>query len=911
MTPRLQENGCVRVATLAVSLILLTTGIRARAAESDPFTFSDRYCSSCHNDVDREGGLDLTSLAFTPDDAANFSTWVKIHDRVRTGEMPPREKKRPVAAEQQAFVAGIAARLTAVDHAVTQRDGRATRRRLNRYEYENALRDLLDAPWLQLKDRLPEDGVANGFNKIGDALDVSHVHMARYMSVADYALREVTKAWLLRPETKTVRYYARDESSLTQFTVGFRLGSGTPDRAWFPLLGNSAQPEVRAGRAPITVGDSDSKTRELEAVGWVSSNYVIGYLTHWRNFTAPVTGRYRMRFSGYTVWAGPGGYKMNFHDATPTNPRGHPEPAWWYVPNFDDLSPGRRSEPVIIYSGGGVARRLGAFDLTPHAAVHDLGNVWLNAGEWTITDATRYIRPRPSPAPNAWMHTSPLAQRDGMPGVAFRWMEVEGPLYDEKTGAGYRLMFGDLPLQRQAVAATAAATDGPARGRGRGRGAAAEVRFDVTSAAPAADAERLIRSFLQRAYRRPVHDSDTQIFLKLFHTHFADMKFSFADSMLATYTAILASPEFVYLDEAPGKLDDCGLATRLAFFLWNSEPDPILRDRARRGELHQPGVLREETERLLQSPKSARFVDAFLDYWLELRKMDETNPDEKLYNDYYLDDSLVDAAQAETRMYFTDLVARNLPARNIIDSDYTFLNERLASHYGLHGVEGVAMRPVALPAGTERGGFLTQASILKVTANGTTTSPVIRGKWVLEHILGFEVPPPPAAVPAVEPDIRGAVTIRQQLDKHRADESCAVCHRKIDPLGLALESFDILGGWRQRYRALSSNRFPEPGWGKNGWPYAFHYALPVEPDGQLADGRAFDDVRDFKALLLADEDIIARNLVQQLVTYATGAPVRFGDRPAVEEILRKTRAHGFGVRSIIHEVIQSETFLNK
>ena len=882
---------------------------RAPAAEFDPLAFTDRHCSSCHNDVDKEGGLDLTVLPFTLDDAANLATWVKIHDRLRAGEMPPKEKKRPVAAEQQAYLAAIAARLTAADQAIVQREGRATRRRLNRYEYENALRDLLDTPWLQLKDRLPEDGVANGFNKIGDALDVSHVHMAGYMTVADYALREVVKARLLQPETKTVRYYGRDENSLTQFTVGFRVGSGTPDRAWFPLLGASAQPEVRAGRAPITVGDSDPKAREMEAVGWVSSNYVIGYLTHWRNFTAPVTGRYRMRFSGYTVWAGPGGYKMNFHDATPTNPRGHAEPAWWYVPNFDDLSPGRRSEPVIIYSGGGVARRLGAFDLTPNPAVHDLGEIYLNAGEWTITDATRFIRPRPSPAPNAWGHTSPLAQRDGMPGVAFRWMEVEGPLYDEKTGAGYRLMFGDLPVQRREPAASA--TSEPARGRGRGRGAAAAVQFDVTPSNPGADAERLIRSFLPRAYRRPVLESDTQIFLKLFHQHFGAMKFSFADSMLATYTAILSSPEFVYIDEAPGKLDDFGLATRLAFFLWNSEPDPALRERARRGELHRPEVLREETERLLRHPKSARFMDAFLDYWLELRKMDETSPDEKLYNDYYLDDSLVEAAQAETRLFFSDLVARDLPARNVVDSDYTFLNERLASHYGLHGVEGVAMRPVALPAGSERGGFLTQASVLKVSANGTTTSPVMRGKWVIEHILGFEVPPPPAAVPAVDPDIRGAVTIRQQLDKHRADESCAVCHRKIDPLGLPLESFDILGGWRQRYRAIASNRFPEPGWGKNGWPYAFHYAPPVEPFGELADGRRFNDVRDFKSLLLADEEIIARNLVRQLVTYATGAPVRFGDRPAIEEMLGKTRARSFGVRSIIHEVVQSEAFLNK
>lgn len=239
-------HGLVRGALTAAGIMLLTLAPRAAAAEFDPLAFTDRHCSSCHNDVDKEGGLDLTALPFTLDDAANLATWVKIHDRLRADEMPPKEKKRPVAAEQQAYLATIAARLTAADQAIVQREGRATRRRLNRYEYENALRDLLDTPWLQLKDRLPEDGVANGFNKIGEALDVSHVHMARYMTVADYALREVVTARLLQPETKTVRYYSRDENSLTQFTVGFRVGSGTPDRAWFPCW--APRPNRKCGR---------------------------------------------------------------------------------------------------------------------------------------------------------------------------------------------------------------------------------------------------------------------------------------------------------------------------------------------------------------------------------------------------------------------------------------------------------------------------------------------------------------------------------------------------------------------------------------------------------------------------------------------------------------------------------------
>jgi hypothetical protein len=206
---------------------------------------------------------------------------------------------------------------------------------------------------------------------------------------------------------------------------------------------------------------------------------------------------------------------------------------------------------------------------------------------------------------------------------------------------------------------------------------------------------------------------------------------------------------------------------------------------------------------------------------------------------------------------------------------------------------------------------MTQASVLKVTANGTTTSPVLRGKWIMERMVGFELPPPPAAVPAVEPDIRGAVTIRQQLDKHRADESCAMCHRKIDPPGFALESFDVLGGWRERYRATANNAEPARGFGKNGWPFAFYYALPVDPTGQLPDGRAFTDVRGLKALLLSDERQIARNLVRQLSIFATGAPVRFSDRKQIERILDETAAGHYGVRSLVHGIIQSDLFRQK
>ena len=245
-----------------------------------------------------------------------------------------------------------------------------------------------------------------------------------------------------------------------------------------------------------------------------------------------------------------------------------------------------------------------------------------------------------------------------------------------------------------------------------------------------------------------------------------------------------------------------------------------------------------------------------------------------------------------------------------MDSDFTFLNERLARHYGIPGVEGVAMRRVRLPAGSLRGGLMTQASVLKITANGTTTSPVIRGHFITERILGYPTPPPPS-VPAVTPDLRGAITLREQLAKHRSDPSCSVCHSRMDPAGFALESFDVMGGLRDRYRGISDDTLPAAGIGHNGFPFAFHYALPVDATGELPDGRAFRDILDFKRLLLGDEAQIARNLARQLTVYATGAPVRFSDRPAIEAILQNARADHYGVRSLIYALIASDLFLSQ
>ncbi len=823
--------------------------------------FLNKRCNACHNSVQRQGGLDLSTLAFHPDDAKSAAVWIKIHDRVQSGEMPPKGVPRPAEAERGAFLKTLAAPLIAADETRSRREGRSTWRRMNRYEYENSLRDLLDAPWLQIKEMLPEDGLAYRFNKVGDALDVSHVQMSRYLAAAEYALREAMAKQSERPALIQRRFYAREQRSFIG-PAKFTQFNGSPERATFPITGNAADLPALQETGPMTVGAKDPARREQEGMGVVASAYE-PLQPKFDQFRAPVAGHYKLRLCAHSFWAGPESAQR------------------WWRPSRTELSAGRTQEPVSLYAElpPQQLRKLGSVDIGITPTVGEL-DVYLLKGETVRPDAVRFFRSRP---PN---FRNPLAQKDGQPGVAYQWLEVNGPLYASWPTAGQRLLFGDLPVKSE----------------GKGR-------VTVVSENPDADAVRLLRGFMKRAYRRPVQDDDVQPFVKLVQTARAAGD-DFTDAMITAYAAVLCSPSFVTLEEKPGPLDDYALASRLSYFLWNSEPDASLRSLAAEGGLRKPGVLRAQADRMLADPRSERFTEAFLDYWLDLRKVNTTSPDADLYPDYYLDDYLEESSIDETRAYFSELVRGDLPARNLVASNFAMVNDRLATLYGMPGVEGTAIRRVELPADSPRGGLLTQASVLKVTANGTTTSPVLRGVWINERILGLPVPPPPPSVPAVEPDTRGATTIREQLSKHRTQPTCSVCHAKIDPAGFALESFDVYGGWRDRYRALGDG--PKiVGIGKNGQAFAFHAALPVDPSGILPDGRKFQDVRELKRLLLQDERQIARNLVRQLITYSTGAPVRFGDRPKVEAILDRAKPGGYGVKSLLHAIIQSDLFGNK
>ena len=832
------------------------------AAEIAPFL--DKHCLECHDSQTRKGNFDLEALKFAPTDPRNLAAWVKVYDQVSSGEMPPAKKERPPLATQSAYLNDLQRKLIGADDARIAADGRTVKRRLNRFEFENTLRDLLAAPWLDVRESLPEDTEAFRFNKSGQALDVSHVQLARYLATAEDALRQVLVASAEKLPSAPRRFYARDQGSYVG-SMKFSVFNTSPERATFPTMGFAAQPDVRAGKAPTTVGKADPAKRDLEGVGVVASAYE-PIEPKFSAFKAPVSGRYRIKLCGHTVWVGPG------------------EPKRWFIPNLDNISPGRRPEPVTVYAltPPRVLRRVANIDLNPEVTVAGI-DVLLEAGESIQVDAVRFFRSRPG----AGRFQNPLATAEGQPGMVMRWIEVEGPIYDRWPTAAYQALFDDLPARK---------TD------------ATPLKVEVTPKDATKDAERLLRRFVQQAYRRPITPAEEVRFLPVIQNALKTGS-SFAEAMVAGYTAVLSSPGFLYLQDKPGRLDDAALAERLSFFLWNSAPDAELRRLAAEGKLRQPAVLPAQVDRLLDDPRSRRFVDAFLDYWLELRKAGVTNPDENLYPDYYLDDHLAESCVDESRAFFAELLRGDLPARHVIASDFVFVNERLATLYGLPGVTGAAFRKVSLPKDSVRGGFLTQASVLKVTANGTTTSPVVRGAWIMERLLGRKPPAPPPSVPAVEPDIRGATTIRQQLDRHRTQESCSACHTKIDPPGFALENFDIFGGYRTNYRAIDG-KTKDAGIGKNGQKFAFHQALPIEPFGQL-DKQKFAEIREFKTVVLRNERQVARNLVGQFTAFATGAPVGFADRPKVEALLDAAAPRGFGVRTLVHGLVSSDLFLNK
>ncbi len=1047
------------VGILFLSLQTLSPSTLSAGVPGQLGPFFEKHCIDCHEGAQAEGGLDLMSLKWSPEDSHNESIWVKIYDRVVSEEMPPEEASELSDADREAMAKDLSQRLIETRETAYAQNGRAVSRRVNRFEYENILRDLLHDPHLKIADQLPLDGEVHGFAKVGDALDVSHVQVDAYLDVAEFALRRALEFPAEKPQPTTNRYYAREEGRMwagggnggwARFSlalegldineeysfnkrgfdparkagkvqsVGTTVDDTEAERTgpwrkstrrsnhvgahyladdnkntgayaikWKATLPKPGTYEVRvsfgggeglARKAPYRVRHAKGETRltidqsqkptiqglwyslgrftfgssvadpktepvvaevslsNKDARGWViadavqfvhlddlngnkdgnpkrkrgtpespanaSRDQTSPYLEDastaifrgaytpfyygFEKFKAPVRGDYRLRLKArsvlrqtdYVDWEGekkPRHYPNLVLDAT----RRYPTPV------NDRIFAGKRSEPVKVYSSTLYEPNtqsmlpIGMFEAPPETPGISELEAFLEKGAMVKLDCMRL----PSPMVPAMPHT--IQPTDGgYPGVAFHWLEVEGPIVKEWPPASYRALFGDVPFKQ------------------------AGRHVVAVSEQPLQDAGRLLATFMDRTYRRPVAKAEFDRFYK-YAKQLLEEEETFTEAMIATYSAVLASPEFLFHCGQPGELDDFALAERLSFFLGESMPDDRLRALARQGKLREPKTLRAEVDRLLDKPEAKRFVQEFLNSWLKLDEINDTDPDRELYPEYAGDWWLVNSMVEESRLYFADLIAGNRPSRNVIDADYTFVDERLARHYGVPGVFGPSFRRKSLPENSPYGGILTQAAVLKVTANGTVTSPVLRGVYVMERLLGDPPSPPPPSVPAVEPDIRGAATIRELLKKHRADASCASCHSKIDPPGFALESFDVMGRWRKNYRSLTQGLERIEGVGRSGNEFVHYIGKEVDASGVTPSGEHFDDILQFKKLLLQDEEAIARNLTEQLLVYATGAPVGFADRDDVSAILEKSRASKFGVRTIIHEIIQSPLFLRK
>ncbi|WP_395749020.1 DUF1592 domain-containing protein [Prosthecobacter sp.] len=788
-------------------LSLFSSAAVAAAPEFQPFL--EQHCMDCHDGEVKKGGLDLSSLPTDGKDAAALKKWVRVFDRVAAGEMPPPKKKQqPSADAVQDFMASLGADLSTKYNA---RKGTVLRR-LNRNEYQNTINDLLGVS-VNVTDALPEDGRAQGFDNIGEALSISGIQMLRYMEAAELALNAAFSLET-RPEKKTQS--ATLESDRNKENLG---------KQWLK----------RDDGAIVVFNDGGYPSTVIP------------------NLRSKAAGMYKVRVTGY-------GYQIE-------------EPVVFALLtgsfNFRNADTRTRSFHELPVG------KAGTVEITLHMPQNH--GIWISAQGLNGPDGHSAVKDGPDKYPGE--------------GMALQSVELEGPFITEWPPRAQTLLLGDAKLKELP----------PEKPWMKGK-YNYKPTYTAECADPVATSRKTLPSFLAAAFRRPVSAAEAEPYFKLFDAEWSESH----DYLIAIRTAAigaLCSPDFLYLKEPDGKLNDAQLATRLGYFLTRSAPDAELLA----AHVSQPEVMRAQTERLLKSDRLERFIADFTDGWLNLREIEFTTPDKQLYPEY--DSLLLDSMLRETRGFIAELVRSNLSVSNLIQSDFAMLNSRLARHYGIAGVSGLEMRKVKIPDGSHRGGVLTQASVLKVSANGTNTSPVVRGIFVMDRLLGMEPPPPPPGVPGVEPDIRGATTLRELLDKHRNMESCNGCHRVIDPPGFALESYDVIGGWRDRFRSIDKGE--QVNLKVDGRRVRYRLGPPVDAAGELSTGAKFAGMEEFQKILLSDQDRVARCIAEKILTFATGRAMGFADRGEIDKIVTQSKARGHGMRDLILAVVQSGIFRSK
>ncbi len=893
-----------RSVVFLVLLLALPESVRAEELKEARDVIA-RQCLACHGEDADKGALRLDQLPsdLTKDDA--YRQWLRAFDRVENGEMPPKEFGKLPEADRKLLLSSLKKPLIQAESARSV----GSVRRLNRVEYETTLRDLLGLPGLRVKETLPEDGRQHGFDKVAGALDISPIHMAKYLKAADIALRQAITVPSEAVKSKVWREAAAKQNSAR---AAIAVHSAVP------INGRNLAPGLKTHIAGNPRDDYGNTYRGATFEGEAESVAVLTGVTaphlpdglQIDRWNVPTAGTYTVRFSLWGLrWSRTKAEPAVRNDIRRYMAFGAPytldaaTKRWSGTPVAETLElVGRENtqfygdtEAVHVIRASVKGTPIGYFDaLSLKPKTHEF-KVYLNPGDRVSFHAMTLSA---SSASN-YVSQEGVRSYEG-PGIAYDWFEVEGPVDNQWPPESRSQLFGSKPIAQWNVKPKAGT---------------------VTPLGP--DAVSLLTKFAERAFRRPVERAEIEPYIQLVQQQWARGQ-SLQEALLAGYQALLCSPDFLFVGlEGEGR-DGKGktayaLASRLSYFVWNSMPDTTLRALAANGTLHEPAILKAQLERLLGDPRSERFIEHFLGEWLDMKKLDFTTPDPQLYPEF--DPWLRDSMLAETRGTFRKLLEENCGVGQLIQSDTVLINQRLAEQYDMRGVNGSEFRPVKVDKAMHRGGFLTHASVLRVTANGTSTSPVLRGVWVAERMLGIERTPPPPNIPAVEPDATGAVTIRQMIEKHRADPICASCHARMDPYGLALENYDVIGGWRDRYRlsgppkkiAQGKEMVEEPSLNVvNGifTPYRAKIRLgsKIDATGELDDGRKFNDVAGLQSLLIKDEDRLARNLLRQLTIYATGAGNRFSDRDAIEAAMTRTRTSSHGIRSLLHEVVQSEAF---
>ena len=780
------------------ALLLAASALAAAPAAPNPAAaaFLEKHCVECHDGEVKKGGLDLTALAFKPEDRQSSKVWQRMVERVRDGEMPPSKKPRPPASDAARFVADVHAPLLAADRADVARNGRVHVRRLTRAEYEYAVHDLLGID-IPLDEFLPEDPATHGFQTVADGQQLSHHQLGRYLDVADLALDEAfTRA--LRGDKPFVRTLV-------------------PDDLDHNGRGNNRAPEHRR--------------KDDLSISW--------------NMSLQFYGRMHA-----TVMPEEGWYRVTLKGVRAINPR--EDGSVWGT-----LRSGHcESNAPILYMMGLVESTARPRDMVFEGWIQKGHRLELRPNDFTLR------RPPPGATGGSVSYVGRDLEKDGYSGIAHQGMVIEKfhPYADAAEVA--RRLFAGRRIE--------------------------DLRKDPTGMLPA-----VIADFARRAFRRPVSSAEAAPYVDL-----ALKSVKAGDpaevALQAACHAILCSPRFLTFIENPGALDDYALASRLSFALWLSGPDEALLRAAAEGRLKDPAEVVRQANRMLDDRKSDRFIRSFTDQWLKLSQIDFTTPDPRQFPSF--DPVLQESMLQEARAFVRETLRRDLPVTHLLDSGFAFLNGRLARHYGVTAkvTPGAGLQKVELPAAarTERGGVIGLGAVLKVTADGTSTSPVIRGVFVNERLLGVHIPPPPPNIPALgEPDIRGATSIRDRLEKHRSGESCMSCHRTIDMPGFALETLDPVGLKRTRY-----------GMGKG---------VKIDPSGTTPDGKAFADLAEWKRLQLAHGDRLARGFAAQFLTYATGAAPRLSDEAALAAIPAQTAGQRHGMRSILLASLRSSVFLNK